>query len=417
MRKFLPLIVILLLLSQGVVLGQEYQEENLIFQKPNTANSSTPTVSSTPIVFKSSAFASDNVTRYGRWLIYNKAASTWGRGDLVFENSTDGGAYQERLRITNTGKLGIGVVPSKALEIKDGSILIKSDVYADIKIERNNGGHITMGVTSGSEEAFISTAGQFKILTQGESTPRLFLDETGKLGLGTKTPTQRLDVQGNIRLSGDIHTSFSWALKDKQYENDIFRSGWESGTGDFIAIKHSGNNDEAETYGLRIGDGKGLEFGKNNFQEKYFTINKTGKVGIGTQSPDELLTVDGNIHSTGYLESTEVIVRTEASTIPDYVFQPDYDLMSLEEVEAYVKANSHLPEVPSAEEVEANGHKLAEMNLLLLKKIEELTLHSIRQEKLIKAQKSELKEHIEQEKQTLELIKVLESRIEKLEEK
>ena len=71
---------------------------------------------------------------------------------------------------------------------------------------------------------------------------------------------------------------------------------------------------------------------------------------------------------------------------PDYVFEEGYDLSTLEEVEAYIKDNKHLPEVPSAKEMEENGIELAQMNMLLLKKIEELTLHLIEQNKLIHEQ-------------------------------
>ena len=71
--------------------------------------------------------------------------------------------------------------------------------------------------------------------------------------------------------------------------------------------------------------------------------------------------------------------------VPDYVFEPGYKMQSLSEVEAYVKTNKHLPEVPSAREME-KGVDLAEMNLKLLKKVEELTLRMIEMEKVLKIQ-------------------------------
>jgi hypothetical protein len=69
--------------------------------------------------------------------------------------------------------------------------------------------------------------------------------------------------------------------------------------------------------------------------------------------------------------------------VPDYVFEEDYDLPSLSSVESYVKENKHLPEIPSAREIAEQGLNLGEMNLRLLKKIEELTLHMIEMEKKI----------------------------------
>lgn len=67
----------------------------------------------------------------------------------------------------------------------------------------------------------------------------------------------------------------------------------------------------------------------------------------------------------------------------DYVFAKDYKLMSLKDVEGYINTNGHLPEVPSTEEAIQNGIELKEMNILLLKKVEELTLHLIQQNKRI----------------------------------
>ncbi|QRY57130.1 hypothetical protein [Sphingobacterium siyangense] len=102
--------------------------------------------------------------------------------------------------------------------------------------------------------------------------------------------------------------------------------------------------------------------------------NSQGNVGIGTNSPMAKLAVDGNILA------KEIKVKTDI-TVPDYVFEPDYKLNSLAYIADYVKTNKHLPEIPSAKEIKKDGLDLAEMNLLLLKKVEELTLHAIENEK------------------------------------
>lgn len=106
------------------------------------------------------------------------------------------------------------------------------------------------------------------------------------------------------------------------------------------------------------------------------SILNSGNVGIGTITPDALLTVNGTIHA------KEVKVDLTGS-LADYVFSPDYKLMPLSHVESFVKTNSHLPYMPSAEEVEENGLNMGEMQNKLLQKVEELTLYAIQQQKQI----------------------------------
>lgn len=108
-----------------------------------------------------------------------------------------------------------------------------------------------------------------------------------------------------------------------------------------------------------------------------------GKVGIGTSSPQAMLAVNGNILA------NEIKVKTDI-TVPDYVFEPDYALPSLSDIADYVNKHKHLPEVPSARDIAAEGLDLAEMNLLLLKKVEELTLHLIEKEKRLKGMEERL---------------------------
>lgn len=108
-------------------------------------------------------------------------------------------------------------------------------------------------------------------------------------------------------------------------------------------------------------------------------VDRNGKVGIGTTIPDQLLAVKGQVHA------NEVKVDLNVPG-PDYVFDKDYTLSSLEEIKTYIDQNKHLPEVPSAKEMEKNGVQLGEMNMLLLKKIEELTLYVLEQNKKLNSQ-------------------------------
>lgn len=107
-------------------------------------------------------------------------------------------------------------------------------------------------------------------------------------------------------------------------------------------------------------------------------IFTNGRIAIGTveEDPGYALTVKGKIH----VQEVKVDLKGVLQ-MPDYVFKSDYDLKSLEEVEAHIKKEGHLPNIPSAEEVVKEGLNLKEMNLKLLEKIEELTLYTIEQEK------------------------------------
>jgi len=110
---------------------------------------------------------------------------------------------------------------------------------------------------------------------------------------------------------------------------------------------------------------------------------EAGNVAIGTQNVPSgyTLAIDGSLIAEE--------VRVEISTSwPDYVFEKDYDLPTLVELQGYIDENGHLPNIPSAKEVETQGIELGEMNRLLLEKIEELTLHVLELNKEIEKLKS-----------------------------
>ena len=109
-----------------------------------------------------------------------------------------------------------------------------------------------------------------------------------------------------------------------------------------------------------------------------------GNVGIGTDDPQAELAVNGTILA------KEVRVTIDAADWPDYVFSSHHQLKKLDEVESYINENNHLPDVPSAQTMEENGVNLAEMNKILLQKVEELTLYMIQQQKEIELLKNQL---------------------------
>jgi hypothetical protein len=109
-----------------------------------------------------------------------------------------------------------------------------------------------------------------------------------------------------------------------------------------------------------------------------------GHVGIGTLTPQEKLSVNGKIRAKE--------IKVETANWPDYVFEEGYQNQSLAEIEQFIKANKHLPGVPTAKQVEQEGVELGEMNKILLKKVEELTLLLIEKDKELKKEKEENKQ-------------------------
>ena len=121
-----------------------------------------------------------------------------------------------------------------------------------------------------------------------------------------------------------------------------------------------------------------------DYNDTFMTFLPNGYVGVGTVSPKEMLSVNGNIRARQ--------IKVETANWPDYVFNADYNLKSLDFVEKFIQSNGHLPDVPKAEIVEKEGYSLNEMDKILLKKIEELTLHLIEKDKEVKNQGIEIAE-------------------------
>jgi len=159
------------------------------------------------------------------------------------------------------------------------------------------------------------------------------------------------------------------------HDTGFFFNGWAQSTSEqlkYIATLTSGVILNQEVYGSIS------PYKPNSYQKlDYANVNFSGNVGIGTMEPQEKLVVKGKILAEE--------IKVQAINWPDYVFKPEYQLPSLAETEQYILNNGHLPEVPKATEVEANGVSLGEMNKILLKKVEELTIHLIEKEKQLNA--------------------------------
>ncbi len=192
---------------------------------------------------------------------------------------------------------------------------------------------------------------------------------SGKVGLEISDPLAKLHLKHLSYLSDQVYDPSTSIL----VENNS--NAWRTSTG--IRFKNYKGNFTVGMYGSN--DNVNNSFRIYNKEEMNFIISQNGNVGIGVTTiyPDEKLTVKGKIHA------QEVRVDLNGSVAPDYVFEENYNLKSLQEIETYINKNKHLPEVPSAKEMETDGVYLKKMNLLLLKKIEELTLYLIEQNKRI----------------------------------
>ncbi|TKG91626.1 hypothetical protein EYV94_21620 [Puteibacter caeruleilacunae] len=128
-------------------------------------------------------------------------------------------------------------------------------------------------------------------------------------------------------------------------------------------------------------------------------VDYRGNVGVGTIKPKHKFEVAGTIRAKE--------IKVDSNDWPDYVFEEDYKLKSLEEVEQFVKVHKHLPGIVPAKKVEQEGVALAEMNKLLLQKVEELTLYSI----TLSKENQELKGKVASQKED---IKSIEMKLQKL---
>jgi len=168
-------------------------------------------------------------------------------------------------------------------------------------------------------------------------------------------------------------------------------SKFPNGTGGFARGYSIANQDNSETY-IQLGTFGNYFGGISNltysyigreYNNTYMVFRPNGDIGIGTINPQEKLSVNGKIRAHE--------IKVETSNWPDYVFKTDYKLPTLPETERFIKENGHLPEVPKASEVEADGVSLGEMNKILLKKIEELTLQVIELNKKVDRQEERIK--------------------------
>jgi hypothetical protein len=194
---------------------------------------------------------------------------------------------------------------------------------------------------------------------------------------GVYKPRMRINCRGNVGI-GTTESKYSLQIGD--------------GSGATKSLILAVNNGIAESGIIGFQEGtanKYMRFSYNSINNilkltsdygdiiHFSRTNKT--VGIGTTLENNpngyLLAVNGTIGA------KEVVVENTSSAWPDYVFEKDYELIPLVHLERFVQTNKHLPEIPSASEIEENGINIGDMHVVLVKKIEELTLYLFEQNK------------------------------------
>jgi len=206
---------------------------------------------------------------------------------------------------------------------------------------------------------------------------------TGSVGIGTSNPASKLEVIGDISATGASPLNIGFNVYDQA--NGVANYGMS-----YLGIYPLGGGSFGPGLGLSGYYGISFFTGSN---EK-LRVDVDGNVGIGTTTPQYKLDVNGkasfsgNVKIDAKLESKEIKVTLTPTA--DFVFEEEYNLPKLEEVEKHIKEKKHLPEIASAKEMEKEGVNVGEFQIKLLQKIEELTLYTIEQNKLIKEQQKKI---------------------------
>lgn len=254
--------------------------------------------------------------------------------------------------------IGFGGTPSQKVEVQNGSIFVNAEGNGFIVDAPTGGGRVGLMKYFGTEGVIGRVANQdFGILrgsssnitSPGTLTYDFYVSGGGLIGIG---PNQT-NPQAYLHITTP-NSSTSGMILEHNYTS-------ANSYGELIKVNHD------QTKALSV-------------------IRKNG----ATETTIFELWGNGNL-STKNVKAESITVTPTAFTWPDYVFKKDYKLMPLKDLEIYINKNSHLPNVPSADEVSKKGVDVYEMNKTLLEKVEEMSLYIIELKKELDEVKSKIK--------------------------
>ena len=287
-----------------------------------------------------------------------------------------------------TGNIFLGLPTYNPLNLPSGNAIADPTTNNGMRLAYYNGATNRNGFIDVRTNSSLTDGLVFRVDNNNGGTERMRISANGNVGIGINAPSHKLHVQ-----NGNLHVN----------NGTMMVSGSNSAGGAMVLF--GDNNLAAHPYGrwgIEYVPNKGLNFWKpftsgNNGANYHLFLQDDGKVGIGIDPAD--ICPNGPLPGTYRLYVKEGIM-TEKIKIAnyctnmwaDYVFAPDYQLKPLAEVEAFVKANKHLPNVPSAQDIENDGLDVADMLSKQMEKIEELTLYMLQ----LKKENNELKLSIDE---------------------
>jgi hypothetical protein len=340
--------------------------------------------------------------------------------------------------------------------------------FISLPPNNNNGGGQEWDMDGNNADTtnFIGTTNSNPLIMRTNNVERMRITEDGKFGVGISNPLEKFELQGNLKLTGDVifsdyvdqtdtidrfltidengrtKSQKMNELKSSLYATDCYivccdddvvakttvvgltLPTWANSIDDDRQILYTGVScptwvgigtalpdatldvigDARFTNGVRIGNQDGVETALH-IENSY--------IGSGKNMFEDLIIVKDHennkvlqLHNNGLLRAREI--KVDEAAWPDYVFKPNYELMPLNKVKAFIAQNGHLPNVPSAKEIESDGVNLGKTAKLTMEKVEELTLYLIGQQEQLDEQKELLEKQrlmLEEQRREIEKLK------------